>query len=62
MPQAIRGVLVESDESVMSFIDTLDQGSGYIVERLDSRHVVVQENKVDEMKSKLEAVSEYPPI
>jgi len=61
MPQAVRGVLIESDESVMSFIRTMDEKSKYIIEELDSRHVLVQENKVEEIRAKLEAVSASPP-
>ncbi|KAH6986076.1 TFIIH subunit TTDA/Tfb5 [Ilyonectria robusta] len=55
MPRAIRGVLIECDPSIKSIIVNIDSTShDFIIEDLDDERVVVKENMVALLKSKLE--------
>ncbi len=58
---ALLGVLVECDPSIKAIIVKLDAESGhkegYIIEELDDQHVVVKENRLTELKMKLDDVS-----
>ncbi|CAM1500771.1 Fc.00g099330.m01.CDS01 [Cosmosporella sp. VM-42] len=55
MPRAIRGVLIECDPSIKSIIVNIDSDNhDYIIEDLDDERVVVKENMVALLKSKLQ--------
>jgi len=41
------GVLIECDVPTMQIIELLDEQEGFIVRRLDERHVFVEEEKVE---------------
>ncbi|CAD6440307.1 7bdfbdc3-bb40-419d-9c7b-bfd84f0eef9d-CDS [Sclerotinia trifoliorum] len=56
MPRAIRGVLVECDPSIKSIIVKIDADSShaYIVEDLDDETLVIKENMLGMLKTRLE--------
>ncbi|ESZ94437.1 RNA polymerase II transcription factor B subunit 5 [Sclerotinia borealis F-4128] len=56
MPRAIRGVLVECDPSIKSIIIKIDADSShaYIVEDLDDETLVIKENMLGMLKTRLE--------
>ncbi|KAB8290745.1 hypothetical protein EYC80_008382 [Monilinia laxa] len=56
MPRAIRGVLVECDPSIKSIIVKIDSDSShaYIVEDLDDETLVIKENMLGMLKTRLD--------
>ncbi|KAK6841816.1 hypothetical protein PG990_006191 [Apiospora arundinis] len=51
MVRAVRGVLVECDPAIKSIIVNINsENNEYIIEDLDDSHLVVQENKVQQLK------------
>ncbi|KAK7951564.1 uncharacterized protein PG986_007292 [Apiospora aurea] len=55
MVRAVRGVLVECDPAIKSIIVNINsENNEYIIEDLDDSHLVVQENKVQQLKCLLD--------
>ncbi|EFW99174.1 RNA polymerase 2 general transcription and DNA repair factor tfiih component [Grosmannia clavigera kw1407] len=55
MVRAIRGVLVECDPAIKSIIVNIDsQNHDYIIEELDEQRLVVKENMMVSLKTKLD--------
>ncbi|KAH0563369.1 hypothetical protein GP486_002059 [Trichoglossum hirsutum] len=55
MPKAVKGVLVECDESIRAIILKIDAvNHDFIIEDLDDRTLVVKETKLPELKRRLE--------
>ncbi|KAK8056397.1 hypothetical protein PG993_001624 [Apiospora rasikravindrae] len=55
MVRAVRGVLVECDPAIKSIIVNINsENNEYIIEDLDDSHLVVQENKVQQLKHLLD--------
>ncbi|RAL58245.1 hypothetical protein DID88_002245 [Monilinia fructigena] len=56
MPRAIRGVLVECDPSIKSIIVKIDSDAShaYIVEDLDDETLVIKENMLGMLKTRLD--------
>lgn len=54
---ALKGTLVECDASIKAIIMRLNQdGHAYVIEDLDDEHVLVHDDKVEELKIKLKDV------
>lgn len=52
-----KGVLIECDPSIKSIIMNIDSDNNeYILHDLDDTHLVIQENKVQDLKRKLDEV------
>jgi TFIIH basal transcription factor complex TTD-A subunit len=57
-----KGVLIECDPSIKSIIMNIDsERSDYILHDLDDTHLVIQENKVQDLKRKLDEVGSPSP-
>ncbi|KAI9855361.1 MAG: TFIIH complex subunit tfb5 [Trichoglossum hirsutum] len=55
MPKAVKGVLVECDESIRAIILKIDAvNHDFIIEDLDDHTLVVKETKLPELKRRLE--------
>ncbi|KAI9726849.1 MAG: TFIIH complex subunit tfb5 [Cirrosporium novae-zelandiae] len=55
MVRAVKGVLVECDPSIKAIILKIDQERHeYIVEDLDEQTLVIKDNKLQELKEKLD--------
>ncbi|KAI9784320.1 MAG: TFIIH complex subunit tfb5 [Geoglossum umbratile] len=55
MPKAVKGVLVECDESIRAIILKIDAANhDFIIEDLDDHTLVVKETKLLELKRRLE--------
>ncbi|KAF3013967.1 hypothetical protein E8E14_006840 [Neopestalotiopsis sp. 37M] len=55
MPKARRGVLVECDPSIKSIIMNIDsENNEYILHDLDDTHLLINENKVQDLKRRLD--------
>jgi TFIIH basal transcription factor complex TTD-A subunit len=58
MVKAIKGVLIECDPSIKSIIMNIDsEYNEYILHDLDDTHLLIQENKVQDLKRRLDDVS-----
>jgi len=56
MVKAVRGVLVQADESVMAIIKTIDnERKGFILQELDEQTCLVQPDKIDELERLVKA-------
>ncbi|KAL7663623.1 General transcription and DNA repair factor IIH subunit TFB5 [[Candida] zeylanoides] len=54
MPRAIRGVLVRCDPSIKALILKIDSARhDIVIEELDETHLVIDQNKVQAVKSEL---------
>ncbi|VVT46439.1 uncharacterized protein SAPINGB_P001214 [Magnusiomyces paraingens] len=54
MPSAIKGVLIECDPSIRALILHIDTKThGVIIQELDDTHLLVDENRVEYIKSEL---------
>ncbi|CDO51638.1 similar to Saccharomyces cerevisiae YDR079C-A TFB5 Component of the RNA polymerase II general transcription and DNA repair factor TFIIH [Geotrichum candidum] len=54
MPSAIKGVLIECDPSIRALVLNIDAKThDIIIEELDETHLMVDENKVEYIKSEL---------
>lgn len=54
MPRAIRGVLVRCDPSIKALILKIDSSHhDIVIEELDETHLVIDQNKVEAVKSEL---------
>lgn len=54
MPRAIRGVLVRCDPSIKALILKIDSARhDIVIEELDETHLVMDQNKVQAVKSEL---------
>jgi TFIIH basal transcription factor complex TTD-A subunit len=61
LTKLITGVLVECDPSIKSIIVKIDsENHAFIVEELDDQHLVIKENMLGELKSRLEDVGPCP--
>lgn len=57
MAKLEKGVLIECDPSIKSIIMNIDsEYNEYILHDLDDTHLLIQENKVQELKRKLDDV------
>jgi TFIIH basal transcription factor complex TTD-A subunit len=55
MVRAVRGVLIACEPAIKSIIVNINsENNDYIIEDLDDGHLVVQENKVQLLKQKLD--------
>lgn len=60
MSELLPGVLIECDPSIKSIIMNIDsERNDYILHDLDDTHLVIQENKVQDLKRKLDDVSRH---
>lgn len=62
MVKAVRGVLVKCDASIKSMLVQIDSQNknDFIIEELDEEHLLVKETKINELKSRLNAVCLTP--
>ncbi|KAL1634116.1 TFIIH complex subunit tfb5 [Neofusicoccum ribis] len=59
MPRALRGILVQCDESIKTIIVKIDsEHNDFIIEDLDDETLVVKAEKLPELKRRLNEVSD----
>jgi TFIIH basal transcription factor complex TTD-A subunit len=58
MPKAVKGVLVQCDESILAIIYKIDQENqhAFVMETLDDTTILVAAGKVNELKARLKDV------
>ncbi|EOD49612.1 putative RNA polymerase II transcription factor b subunit 5 [Neofusicoccum parvum] len=60
MPRALRGILVQCDESIKTIIVKIDsEHNDFIIEDLDDETLVVKAEKLPELKRRLNEVSDF---
>ena len=62
MVKAVKGMLVQCDESIMAIIIDIDNKNknAFIMEALDDETCLVQANKLNELKARLNEASSLP--
>jgi TFIIH basal transcription factor complex TTD-A subunit len=62
MVKAVKGMLVQCDESIMAIIIDIDNKNknAFIMETLDDETCLVQANKLNELKARLNEASSLP--
>ncbi|KAK8168219.1 RNA polymerase II transcription factor B subunit 5 [Phyllosticta citrichinensis] len=63
MPRALRGVLVQCDESIKTIIVKIDsERNDFIIEDLDDETLVIKSEKLPELKRRLNEVQMPAPL
>ncbi|KAF2674349.1 hypothetical protein BT63DRAFT_419644 [Microthyrium microscopicum] len=58
MVKAVKGILVQCDESIKAIIEKIDKENGntFILEALDDENLLISSGKINELKARLKSV------